>query len=346
MRRIRFAIVVGLPVLAVATHPAPLAAQSYAPVGPQTSVPMSTVLTGGWTRCFSSDYGSWLGPWLPAIEEGCAGDRLMLACAAAASDTLNLLAQATETQVYTDPGTEPGDSHLANGAQWYFSPSGSGEEGFSWGFAGVGDAVQRNNCDVEDEDGAQRLCWHLNPDSGGYRCGSTEELNQSSDFVKILYTYGTAIFADGFELGDACDWGASLGDEECSQAIALSLGPVCGGSFVDQGAHDLDPDPDEIGYRYSWTHVRGETGYRVQISHGASFGAEDDYVELAAGVLETPVLHCEFDEGPNAPTESSSVCDRVVRVMAHVGHAPGHGAATIEGDLWSNTCALVPQWDH
>jgi hypothetical protein len=336
MRRNSLAVAGVVSTVVASVGPAPTAAQSYAPVGPQAEVSMATVESGGWSRCFSTSYKNWIRHWLPAIDEGCAGERLMLACADEA-DKLQVLAQAPWDDVFFDAGTGATSSHDANGSQWYFSLGGSDEAGWAWGFAKEGDTLNRTNCDTAVGDfPAQRLCWHLNPDVGGYRCGGTENLNGDTTFSRILYRYTTALFDDGFEAGDTCDWTSSVGDEECSQAIALTLGPPCGEPFVDDGPHDLDPDPDVIGYRYTWTRVQGETGYRVQISLGGTFGSEDDYVELAAGTLETPVLTCERLGDPG--------CNRVVRVMAHVGHPPGHGATPNEGDLVSNVCALAPSW--
>jgi len=58
----------------------------------------------------------------------------------------------------------------------------------SWGFVRAGDTVQKENCDI-DGSGAndERLCWHLN-DFGGYRCGSVQDLNDSSAFERVVYS--------------------------------------------------------------------------------------------------------------------------------------------------------------
>ena len=172
--------------------PASVSAQSYNPVGPQTNVAISTVEDGGWVECFSSTYDDATGESLATIQAQCTGSRLMLACAPVGATDLTLLSQATAAEVFTDPGSGASDSHVANGAQWYFTPADVGSGGESWGFAAVGDSLDRDNCDVASGTSPElRLCWHLN--AGGYRCGATEDLNGSTAWVKYVYTAGAAV---------------------------------------------------------------------------------------------------------------------------------------------------------
>jgi hypothetical protein len=171
---------------AAATHSA---AQTYLPVGPQTNVDIATVVDGGWFECYSEPYDAATGEDLAEIQSRCAGDRMMLACGPSGETTLTLLAQATRTQAFTNPGTGTTDSHLANGAQWYFDASGGEDDGeSSWGFAAQGETVQRNNCDVAGTQAESRLCWHMQPAEGGYRCGTTLALNESATWTKYVYT--------------------------------------------------------------------------------------------------------------------------------------------------------------
>jgi len=181
--------------LAACVLPVSVAAQSYNPVGPQTNVPVSTVEGGGWVECFSSTYDAATGEDLATIQAQCTGSRLMLACAPVGATDLTLLSQATAAEAFTDPGVGSTDSHVANGAQWYFNADDAGGSGSgSWGFAAAGDSLSRDNCDTATGASPElRLCWHLNGDAGGYRCGSTEDLNGSTAWVKYVYTAGAVV---------------------------------------------------------------------------------------------------------------------------------------------------------
>jgi hypothetical protein len=324
-----------LVVLAGSAGSSELAAQAYDPVGVQLVIPIATVEGGGWSPCFLSNYANAMGEWLPAILAGCDGDDLMLACtSSAASTNLAVLAQGPRSEVLSEVfGDDSDDSHLVNGAQWYYSLEGSGSGAESWGFADEGDEVERDNCDTTDDEVGLRLCWHLQSESGGYRCGSLEDLNSDENFVKRIYVHSIALFADDFEEEDTCSWTDETGaDDDCdNQALNLNNGPSCGADLEDQGQFDLDPDPGKLGVQFYWNPIRRESGVRVQISHAATFGSEDDYVELGPGLEGTSVLHCDVAD-----------CTRTYRVMAHVGHAPGHGPSPIAGDLVSNACTLVP----
>ena len=165
-------------------------AQSYLPVGPQTDVPATTVTGGGWTECFRDTYDIPLDA--EQVLEQCAGDRLMLSCRPTGSNTLTLLAQAPREDVTFDTGENSDVTHIANGVGWYFNISAPGENESgqnAWGFVRAGDSVSKNNCDVLDS-GAndERLCWHLLIGEGGYRCGVTEDLNNSESFERVVYS--------------------------------------------------------------------------------------------------------------------------------------------------------------
>ena len=324
LRQFRFALWLAIAGLAgTALH-----AQSYDPVGPQTGVAAATVEAGGWTHCFSSPYAIDTGLYVSTIQAACTGAKLMLACAPAGESSLTLLAQAERTAVFTDPGDGQYDSHLANGSQWYFDVGGADAGQNSWGFAGAGDAVSRNSCDTESSDAATRLCWHL--DYGGYRCGATLDLNESGAWTKYVYQYSSALFADGFEAtGSVCAWSATSGAAaDCSASLTLDLTPECGTIYVDQGIYDLDPNVDEVGYRFGWNDLPRESGYRLQVDYFTTFEAENEYVELPAGTIQTPIFILDTAES------------WTYRVMAHVGHAPGHGEVPIAGDVVSNPCTV------
>lgn len=149
-------------------------AQTYLPVGPQVSVPESTVTDGGWVECYRDTYDIFINA--NDVLADCPGERLMLACAPIESNTLMLLAQGERSDVTFDTGLNPDVTHIANGVGWYFNVGlvgGDNEGENAWGFVRAGDSVEKNNCDI-DSSGAnnERLCWHLQGDVGGYRCGS------------------------------------------------------------------------------------------------------------------------------------------------------------------------------
>ncbi|MFT4518033.1 MAG: hypothetical protein ACI9JM_000410 [Halioglobus sp.] len=109
----------------------------------------------------------------------------MLACRPIGSSTLTLLGQTPVADVLFDTGNNSNTLHSANGTGWYYDESGTDLRGF----VGDGDSVNRGNCDT-DFSGAneERLCWHLNPSNGGYRCGATENLNSSTAWEYVVYT--------------------------------------------------------------------------------------------------------------------------------------------------------------
>lgn len=165
-------------------------AQNYLPVGPQTNVPVDTVTGGGWTECFRDLYDNELNA--ETVLERCPGDLLMLSCRPTGSSTLTLLAQGAREDVTFDTGENSDVTHIANGVGWYFNISAPGESAAgenAWGFVRAGDSVSKTNCDtLESGANDERLCWHLLIGEGGYRCGATENLNESTAFERIVYT--------------------------------------------------------------------------------------------------------------------------------------------------------------
>lgn len=154
-------------------------AQTYLPVGPQTNVPVNTVIGGGWTECYRDTYNIEMNA--DTVLSDCPGDKLLLSCRQTGSRILTLLAQGDRSDVTFDTGVNFDVLHIANGVGWYFNDT------YSWGFVRAGDSVFKTQCDI-DTSGAndERLCWHLTG-SGGYRCGVTQGLNDSVDFERIVY---------------------------------------------------------------------------------------------------------------------------------------------------------------
>jgi len=159
-------------------------AQSYNPVGVQTNVPMSTVLNGGWTECYSDLYGD-SGTLLSSLEPLCQGTRVMLACSEVGGNEFVVLGQAPIEDVVFNTGTG-NTTHAANGIEWYFN------ESYSWGFAPSGETVSRTSCDTNATAADQRLCWHTVNEafSGGWRCGATTNLNSSTTWARHILVNG------------------------------------------------------------------------------------------------------------------------------------------------------------
>lgn len=164
--------------------------------GIKQNLPVSSLT--GWTQCFADTYDQGGATPVTTALAACKGSLLMMACRPKGSSTLQLAAYAKRADVLFDVGTSATAVHAANGVNWYFSDS------WSWGFAPVGDVVNRNSCDVEDisgfgggvggaasghEDGNLRMCWHTSASSlqTGFRCGY-DQLNGSPNFERLLFT--------------------------------------------------------------------------------------------------------------------------------------------------------------
>lgn len=185
---------------------------SYYPTGPQINVAVSTVSSGGWTRCYSDFYSSNL-PSLETFREQCQGDYVLYA-AGSVADTSNFLLLAAGEAGVVFAGTnflphtvvEMGAEQLSNGTYFYAQDTES--FGFSensiiqlWtadicvsyldnlqGDDGNGGVIQVNpDCDSGD-DGSKRLSWHGNLNGGGgWRIGTTTDLNGSNAFLREVW---------------------------------------------------------------------------------------------------------------------------------------------------------------
>lgn len=179
---------------------AALAAPAYAPTsGPQLGVAYSTVTSGGWTECFSGDYGG-SGIAVSSAISACTGDLLMMAGTRTGSNDIQLLAWASKADVLTT--TAPNTVHNANNVDWYFN-------GLSWGFAPQGFGISQNSADTNSapgwsdlgDGGNTRLSWHTGGDgsvagtsiNGGWRVGNNTSLNSNpSGFTRYLFTADSA----------------------------------------------------------------------------------------------------------------------------------------------------------
>lgn len=177
------ALVAVLPVVASAPAgaetPEPAAAPAYYPSGPQKNVPVSTVTDGGWKQCAVKTMAEPVGTNAEKILDTCTGDYLLLAGRETGSDTLLLLAAAPRSEAIASTGYD--STRLVNGSEWYF------QSGYSWGFAGAGDSVSRSSCDTASDNGDLRLCLHTLQYVGGWRIGTIDNLNDSTDYEVVAY---------------------------------------------------------------------------------------------------------------------------------------------------------------
>ena len=127
-------------------------------------------------------------------------------------------------------------------------------------------------------------------------------------------------------------------EAQYSDQIVLSLQGAqgslpCGSTIVDGDANDLHPGVG-VEVNFVWTDPAGvETGSRFQIDYlSSTFVTEDFGVEFSAGQNTTNLLQSSIDSFSQTHT---------ARAFAHVGHAPGHGATPIAGDVVSNECIVT-----
>ena len=182
---------------------APALSQTYYPSGPQKGVALSTVTGGGWSICSQTLYSATLREYPAACPQAGSADKVMLACRATGSATIQLLAAAPASDVLTGTGNTSTATHSANGSEWYYDMVDGGGD-YAMGFAKGGDSVRAISCDtLSDGANDERLCFHMfeTADQGGYRCGATQDLNTSGAFER-LYLMSDA---DGDGVADSRD---------------------------------------------------------------------------------------------------------------------------------------------
>ena len=172
-----------VPQLAAGARHVSTSGPAYYPFGPRINVPESTIRNGGWVKCWQGLYGDGSSV-LANVLALCKGPNLLLAGGPVSSSVFDVIAAAPRADVLFDTGT--GDvPHNANGSGWYFNAH------WSWGFAKQGDAIQRDECDVNATNGAYRLCWHVGLDSDniepGWRSGNNIELNGSTAYRRAIF---------------------------------------------------------------------------------------------------------------------------------------------------------------
>ncbi len=162
------------------------------PVGVQNDVELNTVLNDwGWTIAYRGDYRDNVS--LNTMFGNATGEYIMLAGIQDGSATIDVLAAALKTDVFTYTAKDV--THAANGAEWYCN-------GGSMGFAGLGDTINQSSADINGSSWRgsperDRLSWHTNSSYSalptsierGWRSGSNIELNSSTDWDRMVLTY-------------------------------------------------------------------------------------------------------------------------------------------------------------
>ena len=149
----------------------------YAPDGPQQNVPESDLT--GWSVCYHDLYNVNMQAQVSNIQTMCSGNKLLLACRQGGTTTFTVHAWGNRSDVFFDTGAMENQGHSDGKVLWYFDPN------WSWGFATPGDTLLLNECD--ENSGPDRLCWHTINSSGGYRCGTTDSLNDSTAWERYIY---------------------------------------------------------------------------------------------------------------------------------------------------------------
>jgi hypothetical protein len=107
------------------------------------------------------------------------------------SDTIDVLAAIAWDDFIIQ--TAHNATHLSNGAEWY-------NNGYSLGFAGLGDTISQFSADTSGPNERDRLSWHTVPqDAGapatgiyyGWRSGDNLGLNESTEWDRIIFTLDT-----------------------------------------------------------------------------------------------------------------------------------------------------------
>jgi len=160
----------------------------YYPSGPATNVSEQTLIDNGWVKTYEQTYQTQI------LNDGIGlrptGAYTILSGKAVGSSTISLLAAAPTVDVFTQ--TTGNNTRLVNGTYWYYVPRVFPNDG-SIGFADTA-TVTLQTGDVNTSS-SNRLSWHINLTSqapgfnGGYRLGTTLELNGSTAYLKQVWTW-------------------------------------------------------------------------------------------------------------------------------------------------------------
>lgn len=148
------------------------------PVGVQENISLATILSDGWTQCYAATMADTIGANGENVLNVCGGDYLMMAGRVTSSDTFLIAAAALRSETIVDTG-HTSVTHVANGANWYYSPN------WSWGFTDINDTVTNGQCDTSNS--PRSMCLHTLSFVGGYRIDNIQGLNSSRAYEKVFF---------------------------------------------------------------------------------------------------------------------------------------------------------------
>lgn len=166
------------------------ASATVIPYGVQNDVSYNTVVNDwGWSVVYRGNYNQ-SATYNDLFGSVPTGNYVMLGGIMDGSTTFDVLAAAPLSDVTTVTGTN--QTHLSNGASWYYN-------NYSMGFAGAGDQIQQSSADVWDVWGPgggiaerDRLSWHTAWAYPGivygWRSGANTNLNSSTTWDRVVLT--------------------------------------------------------------------------------------------------------------------------------------------------------------
>ena len=136
---------------------------------------------GGWRRCHTSGYGA--NAPLDPILAACNGQFVMYGCRQTGQPNWQVLAMGQRAEVFRNTGDVNNVLTTHNNVNWYFST------GWSIGITAVGTPVNRNSCDVDNNQPEKKICWHTggNQLNGGWRCGANTGIG-GADWERAMWT--------------------------------------------------------------------------------------------------------------------------------------------------------------
>jgi alpha-tubulin suppressor-like RCC1 family protein len=265
---------------------------------------VSTLEAAGWVRCFQEGYQD-RSTGLVALQAACDGDYLILTGREIGASTLNILAAAPRTDVFTV--TEIDTPRLVNGSYWYYTPVFDFSPDTSYGAQSMGfsqDAViQQSGCDWDGGPVPGGLCWNIfNDDAPTLASGfSLDGLNMNilgDSYYREAYMYSFDGVAKGnFTIaageyhtcaiayeGEAYCWGendnGALGDGTNDDTDADGPQVVIGGhewASISAG-HDVSCGITTSGDAYCW----GENG-NGELGDGTTDDSDESGPQLVIG---------------------------------------------------------------
>lgn len=167
-------------------------AATYSQTGVKNDVSYSEVINGGWQLVSVSNYGGSLS--ISDLFAGLTPDtKVMIGAMHHGSGVIDALAGATLAEITTY--TAYNQTHTANGVEWYFN-------GFSMGFAGLGQSIYQNTADVAGYGDRDRLSWHTSSQAGtwnqnssisplyvvnGWRSGDNTGIYTGTDWDRVVF---------------------------------------------------------------------------------------------------------------------------------------------------------------